>query len=757
MKKQHVSVEGKVAYKGFTLIELLMTLVLFASLMLIVNRVINDIAAHKKYNQVADQINFYSKMSVKYIMDNYVGIARELQDNEVDIVSGSRMQSAGYIPAYSFVTNFYRQMPCLWITKKNGLELEPRAYLLFVNSYRSQNSTHLDAANIANNIGGIAGFLSPNVIGMGMTVNGKMFNNYLITTNNIDLIERGCGGTLMPNSIVVNLNADKEFFMQLKDLANSGGDANNKLKRSSVANSGNLTANTMQTNLYLDNIVREESRTKNVFCDPKKIAVSDADTLCENKGRSQGWHYIGSPKWVDAIQHGNQCEYKAEALFNHRSYTCDKSKFPYSAADVCREEYWPGGERMKYKYYEYPVAYWSGGYQDGDRCRGNVPYGYFDVKTCDGAVERSHFWDEFYGIVRDLGCKNYTTPHDDIQILYYENTCHLWYGGMCYGGKSQDIIVRVVAPVNNYNPNNIQRLLCGFDGASYTFDASPVDGPSSTRACGSRMYPAFESETVNPAQHAYRRIDFGENGLTVYDDKSNKDNKAPQIHQRIELGPEAKFGKFVNSSQLNIAGAGIKAGIVAPNSRPIKVGDPCTAGELGNIAQEMVPDTFGVSGGQLQCGYNIIYCANASAKINPDDAYYCYLPTKNATINYTFRSPKRSYTCPNNTVVDNNQSSASVLKSNALCVAPDLLGGKCSWVLNRGPYGIIPSAGCTKVDIKSLAAQQVNLSVCHTYMAQCDYANSCNRSIIKSMPVAALVGTRCSAASNDFVIDNYQP
>lgn len=684
---------------------------MFATLIIIVHRVINNIAMHKKYNQVADQIDFYSKIGVRYISNNYIAINNNVKSNGSYVVPASMLQTAGYIPLGHTATNFYRQKPCLWITKYDGVDSQLRAYLLFTNSIQSKNLTHLDAANIADNIGGAAGFLDPDL--SGMIIKGKMFNSYLINKADINLIEQNCGGILAANSIVVNLNAHKDFFAQLRNAANGASD-DNTLKKSYV---GNIAANTMQTNLYLDNTIKEASTTKKLYCDANQMPFSDADLFCKSIGSSQGWIYVGNPKWINYVQHDDQCIYNAEAMFSTRSYICDATKFSVTADSMCRNNLSDYA-----KYYSAPAAFWNVGYVAGEQCVGNKAFGYFDWMPCFGAEGRSDYWINVSNAAHAHGCSDYSGPFHP--SFYYSRTTDRCVAGPdSWECRGANYFVSGTASVRDYNSENLSLLQCGI---TKVFPASPVDSQPNVRSCGSKTYPAFEAKIINPAQHAYRKIDFG-NGPKI-DGQS----------QRIQIAPDAAGGIFVNQSKLNISGAGIKAGIIAPNSHTIQLGELCSATELGNIAQELVSDTSGVSGGQLQCAYNIVHCTK--------DPYYCYLPTKSATINYVFKTPKSSWTCPKNTIVDSNQSAQAVSTNSSLCITPEPLGGGCLWLLSRGPYGMISNCNTT-----------INqLSVCHTYLSLCDYRNSCNPAAVTSTTAEAILSTSCTAASANFIINNYK-
>jgi hypothetical protein len=438
--------------------------------------------------------------------------------------------------------------------------------------------------------------------------------------------------------------------------------------------------------------------------------------LCKNTGSSQGWNYIGNAKWIDYQKSGVRCMYRAQATFNTLSYTCDPLKFPLSADSVCRNINYYNN-----KYYSSPAAYWTPGTLSENKCKNAAAYGSFDSNPCEGAEGRSDYWNNVENGGRRWGCSGHSEFHP---FFYYKPTTDTCSAGPdtweCNGNNFE--VIGTASP-RGYNAGNTSFQFCG----SREFEASQIAGPSSDKDCGwSSYYPAFESKSFTPAQHAYRRLDFGTGQI----DGETK---------RIQLSAGSVFGPSTSTSTLNVSNAGIRAGVISPASNPIKLGAACSEGELGKISQEQVNDTFGASGGQLQCTYNVVYCSK--------HPYYCFLPTKNITLNFQFKFIQYSYTCPVGTIVDSNQSVNAVVNNNDLCVPPPPPSDqRCFWVISKGPYGGM--SNCNPIPNQ--------LDACHTYQTQCEYKNSCNPAEVKITPAQALLYTKCSANPGYFTINNYK-
>ena len=260
--------------RGFNVFELMGALIVFAFIIVVINEKLNMINQVKIQDQVADQSKSYTKMITKYLTDNYRNLLIQTKTTEVVIPFAV---ISGYIPTNTNTLNKYYQTPCIYLTA--GSIDTINAYLIFANKdTRAKNLSRIEAGNIAKAIGGNAGVLV-NTGGGVYSIYGSTVDNISISSSSRNMIIQSCGlATFSDNSLIINLSQDKSLFGGIKGLIDQVAtptDTDPSLKKL-----GNLT--TMQSNLYLDNVIKESSSYQKYYCDASKLLASDANNVCVN-------------------------------------------------------------------------------------------------------------------------------------------------------------------------------------------------------------------------------------------------------------------------------------------------------------------------------------------------------------------------------------------------------------------------------------------------------------------------------------------
>ncbi|MCC2644611.1 MAG: hypothetical protein K0R94_389, partial [Burkholderiales bacterium] len=323
---------------GFSALEVMFALMVIIGLFMVTNSYMGVMFKIKKNNQVADQINSYQTEAIKYVNDNY----REIDQNtKIFLPSGYWQDMA--VPVNTLKEYFYRgeskmianfQAPCLYITRNTASKTGSNtnnyfnAYLVFGSlGNTGRNFTLLEAMKIARSIGGNAGVLVPGADGFiiqGMNNRQGTGLSYSWPLASQCGFVNGHGALgLLDYSIIVDLTKNSQLFAQLKTKSDSMSgtqESDPTLKKSST----DKDDTTMQTNLYLDNIVKESSATAQNYCDATKLPVNDANTMCQNYANAKGiFMYSGTSSWNSSVPNGNSCLATASAHFYASGTSCN--------------------------------------------------------------------------------------------------------------------------------------------------------------------------------------------------------------------------------------------------------------------------------------------------------------------------------------------------------------------------------------------------------------------------------------------------
>ncbi|MBP9742315.1 MAG: hypothetical protein KBD37_03055, partial [Burkholderiales bacterium] len=264
---------------GYSALELIGVLAIFSFIVLITDKFITAQRETREINQLADQSKNYSNIAIKYLEDNYRTLAQQTSDYTEVIIPFSIF--SGYAPnEITTITKRY-QTPCLYVTK--GTNSTFIAYLIFGNTNsRAYGLEQLTVAKIAQTFGGNAGTLITQ--NGNATLNGGLENNFNFSSSSINNIIGGCGfrAPLPKYSLVVDLTKNINLFASIKgnlDQQSTAKEPDPSLKKYGDS-SGNKVLATMETNLYLDNIVKESTSKTSYYCDATQLPLSDANTVC---------------------------------------------------------------------------------------------------------------------------------------------------------------------------------------------------------------------------------------------------------------------------------------------------------------------------------------------------------------------------------------------------------------------------------------------------------------------------------------------
>ncbi|MFN7094969.1 MAG: type II secretion system protein [Burkholderiales bacterium] len=314
---------------GFTTIGLLAALTILAFLIIAGYKLLSQINKAKYYNQLSDQANSFSNMAIKYITDNYRDLVHQTKLGDQIIPYADFAAISSYSPqgGKSWLKNW--QVPCLYITQ--GSHNSIRAYLLFGNTTaKSQALTYLDAVKVTQNLGGNAGVLISG--NGGYLIHGNVANDFIFANATLKAIGTACrfsGGTVLLNSIIIDLTKDQKLFDAIQMITDTQSE--DQGKDPSLKRTGNDEAVTMQTNLYLDNVVKEASTFTRYYCDPNQLPVRDAVVLCSDFAQTKGYDFNNSSaKWINSVLDGpRNCLATARADFTEykHGYTCTGANY----------------------------------------------------------------------------------------------------------------------------------------------------------------------------------------------------------------------------------------------------------------------------------------------------------------------------------------------------------------------------------------------------------------------------------------------
>lgn len=312
----------KLRQKGFTGIELMGMLIVFAFILLIFHNILDEIDNVKMQNQLADQVQHFGKVAIRYIEDNYHDLVAKTSKNQDLVIPYTAIK--GYPPSgLSFLTAQH-QIPCVYIVSdtKNNKMGSILVYLFL----SSNDKTHMELdslflAKTVNTIGSNAGILVNE--NDRYIFQSKLENELTLSDTVMSKIADKCGFVfpLATKTLVIDLS--KQLFNSIDgdiDKNSQFTDDDPSLKKD-----GELNA--MQTNLYMDDIYKEASNHVKYECKVGEIQP-EATKLCSDFAVNNGVYLKNdTASWVSSVlnKDKNACISSATGDFyrTNISYSCD--------------------------------------------------------------------------------------------------------------------------------------------------------------------------------------------------------------------------------------------------------------------------------------------------------------------------------------------------------------------------------------------------------------------------------------------------
>ncbi len=203
--------------KGYTILEIIVASAALALILLAIMPMITSNQQITKAQTIADETISYSKIFVKYLLDNDANVRKAVSVNNVTFIKWSDIKAGGYLPIGSINDkNSLGQTPCVAVMiNPKTTQLIP--FLFFVGGNNTANITNLDANNVMTLIGGMAGVYSNDykdrdVQQYGEGVFGNKGRWYLpSSTQYLKQLKSGCGSELNSNSIAINMAMMAEY------------------------------------------------------------------------------------------------------------------------------------------------------------------------------------------------------------------------------------------------------------------------------------------------------------------------------------------------------------------------------------------------------------------------------------------------------------------------------------------------------------------------------------------------------------------
>lgn len=306
----------KKVYGYSSAVELIGVLVVFTFLILYSNNFLEEERQTRFTNQLVDQSKSFSGEAIKYIEDNYRTLLQKSLIQTDNVIPYGTL--GGYTTKGGFPQTNNLQTPCLYITSAGANTL--RAYIIFgATNLKVKKLDKKTIGKIAQGISGSAGDLVNN--NGSYVITGYSENELSLSQSTVNNIIQQCGfvSPLPSDSLVINLSKNTSLFAPIEgniDSQTTFAESDPTLKKTAIV--GDNSQNTMQTNIYLDNIIKESNLHTVYYCDATKLPQGDAETICQDTANKEKiFMYVGSAKWVSSIMDdtSHSCIATAQAHF----------------------------------------------------------------------------------------------------------------------------------------------------------------------------------------------------------------------------------------------------------------------------------------------------------------------------------------------------------------------------------------------------------------------------------------------------------
>jgi hypothetical protein len=272
---------------GFSALELTFVLFFIGFLIITSNQLLANISSIRETNQVADQAKMLEQAAIRYVTDNYYQIVQHEGNQVINYQDISR-----YLPTGSNLNIFtkYYQIPCLQI--KSDENKRVWVYLFFWNSTRTnqQSLTQLNLSKIANTIGGNAAVLEK--ADDGYVVKSNFENQLSFSNSEINELANACHinqDTITKYSLFVDVSKNKDLVRQIITYQRKSPTEESDVTDASLKKNQSDYLATMNTDLYMDSVIRESSESLTV-----KHRYSGLDFDNNNGNRVQVVSHVNS-------------------------------------------------------------------------------------------------------------------------------------------------------------------------------------------------------------------------------------------------------------------------------------------------------------------------------------------------------------------------------------------------------------------------------------------------------------------------------
>lgn len=614
--------------KGFSLIESTMVLVLFGGILLIINKIINDVEDKKSATSQISLIKSNENSALKYINDQYFELNKSLTTTPTFIEFHKLNNFSESAIKNDWTHGLYKE-PCLILTKENdkikALILMPLQNQVDINVKKMRYLTHSSGGNI--------GVFNNKNSSINVILNGQsVYQTYASSICQYTDINKS-NGTNELKGYVVDLSKNADFINRITSISdntnNSGG------QNEALQGKGSTNDTTLYSNLYFDAIVKEAQSwsTTNYSCDGSKIDQAKLVQQCQNFATANGLKYNGMP--VGAIIGGP----------NQGNHTCSvQGKAQFSSLDTCTTP---------------SVAAETTAYNQCINARPNNYNFYNDFREINHSPSPSNgvcyanYKAQFSFITSGTPiCTSYhaISNHGNCNQGFHQIDCTVpstfrtpgcrdsggrvyQCGGCSTGGDPLDHNACWNQTCTNwYTPTttDYQTYQCATN-ISYSAEyGAGVDMNCGSVYADSSSFVTQTDSGVNPPEHRFKGLNFNNAGSATVQIKANSQD-----------------GVASTDSTLLIKNAGVKSGYIAPKIRtdaPIQADSACLPSEIGKIAQQVdVNGSYNTS--QIVCTYSPDFCGGLG---------YCYSPLKSQTVVISMSNQNVAY-CPAGTRADPKQ------------------------------------------------------------------------------------------------------
>lgn len=556
--------------KGFSLIEVMLSLAIAGSIGLLSYQIIHSKSQIAQMDNAAEILLFQEKNTLKYLNDNNDSLLKTIKSssNKSMVVTLSKLNTnSDNIYSTSFFLMAFEN-PCVILTlDSSGQYIVP--YMLYVN--KGKNLDLFQTKNLNR-----LTVIKKNIFNVDS-------NNSIVKQYKNDINSNCKISNINSNSLL--LDYSKSPFFTSKRIITTDQSINDQTTNEALKiKDTNLNNKTMNTNLYLDVVVKESTPYMKYYCDENKAKVDFATQLhqtCVDYATRSNTYLDGIEVVRGYTLNGSTCQYNA--LANFSGYFTSNYIGGSSPSQVqqngqsyinsgCQWQSTHGGTTN-------PAPLCGIPWQLADRINPNRGCAYGNTYQCTTGGVTKEFTlcaeDPTNQTYINQGCVKSAGP-------WHADSNHL-------GACSQDELNQ------GYYQGYYDYVLCKIGGST-----------SSQQTCGTFSVGAYIDQGITPPQHKFQALSFGDKG-----------------NGEIQMRSSAGNGAAVESNiSISISRAGVKSGYVMIKSNNYLTDSKCDQSELGKMVQQQ-NDSSLYTRSQLVCTYDPDFCGGTG---------YCYSPLKSQSV-----------------------------------------------------------------------------------------------------------------------------